>query len=84
MARAQILDRLQSKAARALLGWSQERLAEQAGVSQTTVASFEAGLSVPVKQNLLAIRRALEEAGVDIIDENGGGLGARLRKPVQS
>jgi len=31
--------------------------------------------------NDLAVRRALEEAGVEFIDENGGGPGVRLRKP---
>ncbi len=31
--------------------------------------------------NDLAIRRALEAAGVEFIDENGGGPGVRLRKP---
>jgi hypothetical protein len=30
--------------------------------------------------NDLAIRRALEDAGVEFIDENGGGPGVRLRK----
>ena len=30
--------------------------------------------------NDLAIRRALELAGVEFIDENGGGAGVRLRK----
>jgi len=31
--------------------------------------------------NDLAVRRALETAGVEFIDENGGGAGVRLRKP---
>jgi hypothetical protein len=30
--------------------------------------------------NDLAVRRALEMAGVEFIDENGGGAGVRLRK----
>ena len=30
--------------------------------------------------NDLAVRRALETAGVEFIDENGGGPGVRLRK----
>jgi hypothetical protein len=33
--------------------------------------------------NDLAVRRALELAGVEFIDENGGGPGIRLRKPPQ-
>jgi hypothetical protein len=32
--------------------------------------------------NDLAIRRTLESAGVEFIDENGGGAGVRLRKPA--
>src|SRR5208283_2348255 len=30
--------------------------------------------------NVFAIRRALENAGVELIDENGGGPGARLKQ----
>jgi hypothetical protein len=30
--------------------------------------------------NDLSVRRALENAGVEFIDENGSGLGVRLRK----
>jgi hypothetical protein len=33
--------------------------------------------------NDLAVRRALEAAGVEFIDENGGGSGVRLRKPAR-
>jgi hypothetical protein len=33
--------------------------------------------------NDLAVRRALEAAGVEFIDENGGGPGVRLRKSPQ-
>jgi hypothetical protein len=33
--------------------------------------------------NNLAIRRAFESAGVEFIDENGGGPGLRLRKRLQ-
>ena len=33
--------------------------------------------------NDLAIRRALESAGVEFIDENGGGAGVRMRKRHQ-
>ena len=35
------------------------------------------------RANDLAVRRALEAAGVEIIDENGGGPGVRLRKRHQ-
>jgi len=38
-----------------------------------------AGATVMTAANDLAIRRALEEAGVEFIDENGGGAGVRLK-----
>jgi hypothetical protein len=34
--------------------------------------------------NASAIRRALENAGVELIEENGGGLGARLKQRLES
>jgi hypothetical protein len=33
--------------------------------------------------NDLSVRRALEAAGIEFIEENGGGPGVRLRKPGQ-
>ena len=35
---------------------------------------------LPIEANNLAVRRALEAAGVEFIDENGGGPRVRLRK----
>ncbi len=42
--------------------------------------SLETGVSQPCRATLDVIRRALESAGVEFIDENGGGPGVRLRK----
>ena len=50
-----------------------------ASVSLSTVRNFEAGRSVPFGNNLAAIVRALEDAGVQFIPENGGGAGVRMR-----
>ena len=71
----------QTRAARALLNWSQEQLAEKASVSVTTLRNYERGATVPMTNNLNAMRAALEAAGVEFIAEDGGGAGVRLRMP---
>jgi hypothetical protein len=48
-----------------------------------TVHQFESGVSQPRRATLDVIRRAFESAGVEFIDENGGGPGVRLRKRHQ-
>ncbi|WP_434996829.1 helix-turn-helix domain-containing protein [Pectobacterium brasiliense] len=60
----------QIRAARSLLGWSQNDLATRAGVAVSTIADFERGQRSPVPNNALAIRQALESAGVQFT-ENG-------------
>jgi transcriptional regulator with XRE-family HTH domain len=70
----------QLRAARALLSWSQDRLAETSGVPKRTIARLELAETVPQQRTAAAIRAALEAAGVEFIDENGGGPGVRLRK----
>lgn len=63
-----ILTPEQVRAARALLHWSQGDLAEKANVAVSTVADFERGHRVPVANNVLAIRRALENAWLLFVD----------------
>jgi predicted transcriptional regulator len=72
----------QIKAARALLDWSQEDLASSAGISIPTIKRLEAqdGLLGGRSETGNKIRVALEQGGVEFIDENGGGAGVRLRK----
>ena len=48
----------------------------------SAVRNFEAGRSIPVTNNLDAICRAFEAAGVEFISKNGGGAGVRLQKPA--
>ena len=72
----------QIRAARALVRWSAEDLARESAVGVTTIRRAElteAETSMTAANNA-AVRRALEAAGVEFIEENGGGPGVRLRK----
>jgi len=70
------------RAARALLRWEQRQLAEASSVSLPTIKRLEAkpGLLVAHGSTMAAIRAALERAGIQFIEENGGGAGVRMRK----
>ncbi len=67
---------------RAALNWSIRDLARASKVSIDTVARFERGDELK-ERTVDAISYALEAAGVEFIDENGGGPGVRLRKRQQ-
>ena len=72
----------QVKAARALLSWSQNDLAEASKISIPTIKRLEA-VTGPIggrSDTAASIRVALESAGVVFIPENGGGAGVRLRE----
>jgi transcriptional regulator with XRE-family HTH domain len=70
----------QCRAARGLLDWTQQELADAAGIGVATVRLFEGKGAESRQATLAVLRRAFEVAGVEFIDENGGGPGARLRK----
>jgi hypothetical protein len=72
----------QVRAARALLRWSAEDLSGRSSVSLRTIRRAELAewRTTMTTANNLAVRRAFESAGVEFIDENGGGPGVRLRK----
>ena len=76
----------QIKAARALLAWSQEHLAAAADVSIPTIKRLEAqdGPLGGRNETGSKICSALEAAGIEFIEENGGGPGIRLRKRQKS
>lgn len=74
----------QTRAARALLNWSQSTLSQSAGVARATLAEFEAGNRIPIANNLEAIRAALELRGVVFLDADEIGPGVRLRKPADA
>ncbi len=62
----------QLRAARALLGWTQQELASRANVSPSTIADFERGKRSPVPNNLEAMKSALENGGIAFL--SGGAV----------
>jgi transcriptional regulator with XRE-family HTH domain len=70
----------QIRAARALLNWSRDRLAEECGVSLRTLVMIEAAGANQRSGTMERICAALTKAGVIFIEKNGGGPGVRLRK----
>ena len=69
--------------ARAALNWSVRDLAEAAGIHRNTVTNIETRRYAGDATTLAAIVGALKRAGVEFIDENGGGPGVRLRERHQ-
>ena len=70
----------QSRGARALLDMTQPELASRAWLGLSTVVDFERSRRPVSTEAIHAIRRALEAAGIEFIEENGGGPGVRLSK----
>ena len=70
------------RAARALLRWEQRDLEAASSVSLPTIKRLESkpGIMAAHMTTLVALKKAIEAAGVEFIDENGGGPGVRLRK----
>jgi transcriptional regulator with XRE-family HTH domain len=64
----------QSRAARGLLDWSQSTLGARANLSESTIRDFEKGRRVPSINNLDAIQRAFEAAGVEFTHDMGPGV----------
>jgi len=81
-----MLSGAQIRAGRALLGWSAATLAEQSGISESTIRRAEAVDGTPRMRadNLLALQRAMEEGGalfLDAGDVRTGGEGVRRQRP---
>lgn len=74
----------QCRAARGLLNWNQEHLAHQAGVSRSTVREFEAGHHELHRSTQTLLVRAIEDAGVLLIEAGEAGCGVRMAKPQTS
>jgi DNA-binding XRE family transcriptional regulator len=67
--------------ARAALNWTVRDLAEATGLHRNTITNIEVGRYAGDPKSLELIELVLKKAGVEFIDENGGGPGVRLRKP---
>jgi transcriptional regulator with XRE-family HTH domain len=80
-----VVEAAQVRAARALIGWSQAKLAETAGVPVSMIAEFETGAPDRVANEAVdKIRIALEAAGVVFIPKDGGaGIGVRLHEALE-
>lgn len=76
-----VLTPAQCRMARAALEIGVRELAKRADVSAMTVTRFENGHSRGYPATIAKLRSALESSGIEFIEENGGGPGARLAKP---
>jgi transcriptional regulator with XRE-family HTH domain len=72
----------QSRAARGWLDWSQLDLAKRANVSLSTVRDFEKGRRVPIANNLEALQRAIDAAGVQLVTRQGRPVGIAIFDPT--
>ena len=70
----------QVRMARAALNWTVRDLAEASHLHRNTITNIETGKYAGDAATLAAIELVLQRAGVEFIDENGGGPGVRLRK----
>jgi predicted transcriptional regulator len=70
----------QCRAARGLLDWTQQELADKAEVGVVTIRLLEAGQTIARRATLQVIERAFEQAGVEMISAGDGGAGVRFRK----
>jgi predicted transcriptional regulator len=71
----------QIRAARGLLGWSQQQLADKAIVSLNALARLERGQVDPRMSTLVAVHKAFTEAGVEFLAADMKGEGVRMAKP---
>jgi len=76
-----MISRRQCKAARALLGWTQRKLAQKSGIPLDTVKRFERGISDTRGEAMRALENTIRDAGVKLIPpEHGEGEGLKFAK----
>lgn len=75
-----MLSSAQCRAARGLLDWSQEQLAQASGLSRSTIRDFESGRHELHRGSLVLLLQTLAEQGVELIAAaEGTGEGVRFR-----
>jgi transcriptional regulator with XRE-family HTH domain len=80
-----MVEAAQIRAARALIGWSQAKLAETSGVAASVINEFETGAPDRIVNEAVdKVRAALEAAGVVFLPkDDGGGIGVRRREALE-
>lgn len=69
----------QCRAARALVEITRGKLSIRSGVDETVIQDFERKLQKPDEGTIGGLKVVLESLGAVFIDENGGGIGVRLK-----
>ena len=72
----------QIRAARSVLCWSTQELAEQSGVGIATLKRYESTSGIPKsrKDNLLKIKQVFEAAGIEFIGSPDDAPGIRIHR----
>jgi transcriptional regulator with XRE-family HTH domain len=70
----------QLRMARAALNWTVRDLAQATGLHRNTITNIEIGRYAGDPKTLDIIETVLRKAGVEFLEENGGGPGVRLKK----
>lgn len=68
----------QIRAARALLGWSQQELADRAIISLNALVRLENEKVDPRVSTVTAIETALRKAGIEFLGSDASGEGVRI------
>lgn len=69
---------------RAALNWTVRDLARATGLHRNTITNIEVNRYRGDAESLAVIEKVMAEAGIEFIDENGGGPGVRLRNRQQN
>ena len=69
----------QCRAGRALVEVTRAKLASRSGVDETAIEQFERKVQEPEPEEISALKAALETLGAVFIEDNGGGIGVRLK-----